>query len=223
MTTSGELVCIVEDHRFLGQLVAIELETFGFEALLFEPDGMVLRTILDLKPALVLLDVELGLALDSLSACRELVEAGIEVVLFTGVQDTILLAEFLEVGAKGILSKTEDLDSLATQVRHAVSGGAVAPSLTDRIAMLSSLERHRASRAQALEPFEALSQSEAEVLAEIVNGLTVGEIATGRFVSVTTIRAQIRAIHTKLGVSTQLGAVSLATRVGWSLPQTESQ
>ncbi len=223
MNTDGkQLICIVEDHRFLGQLVALELESFGFATKLFEPTESLSAEILELKPKLILLDVELGPELDSLELCSTFVATGLDVVLFTGVQDTILLAKFLRFGARGILSKTEDLDNLATQVRQAIGGGEVAPSITDRIAMLSALDRHQATRAEALEPFRRLSQSEAEVLAEMVRGLTVAEIAVDRFVSVTTVRAQIRAIHSKLGVSTQLSAVSLASKVGWSLSRSDN-
>ncbi|MEZ5343258.1 MAG: response regulator [Acidimicrobiales bacterium] len=211
----GHLICIVEDHRFLGQLVGMELDRFGFSTQLVEPDALISATIRTLNPTLVLLDVELGPSIDSLTVCQHLVSTGTGVVLFTGVHDPIRLAEFLEAGAKGIISKTDDLERVAELVRQAVTGGSVDPPLAERISMMQALDQHRTARAEALEPFHRLSQSEAEVLVEIVDGATVAEIAARRFVSVTTIRAQVRAIHSKLGVSTQLGAVSLATRVGW--------
>lgn len=208
-------VCIVEDHRLLGQLVAIELGRIGYSALVLESDDFAIEPIMATQAKLVLLDVELGADVNSLELCRALVEQGRSVVLFTGVTDDVELATYLEAGAMGILGKTEELSRLAAQVRLALHDGAVEPGPNRRIEMLDALRRHRSAQHKAFEPFHRLSSSEAEVLALLIEGHPATTIADQRSVSLTTVRAQIRAIHTKLGVSSQLGAVSLATRVGW--------
>ena len=69
-----------------------------------------------------------------------------------------------------------------------------------------------------LEKYERLTTREREVLQGLVNGQNAEEIATASFVSLTTVRTQIRAIFTKLEVGSQLAAVALAVRSNWMVP-----
>ena len=46
-------------------------------------------------------------------------------------------------------------------------------------------------------------------------GLPAAAIAAAGYVSEATVRTQIRAVLTKLGVTSQLQAVALARRAGW--------
>jgi DNA-binding NarL/FixJ family response regulator len=211
------LVCIIDDHRLLGQLVSMELGGLGFETRLFEPGPTVTSDVISTAPALVLLDLELGPEMSSTEACRDLVAADIDVVLFTGVTDRLLLASFLEIGVKGIVAKSEDIETLGEQVRRVLAGEDAKPSARVRQDLLHELDLYRSHRIEALKPFRRLSRSEAEILALIVGGVPAAEIAEQRYVSMATVRAQIRAIHSKLGVSTQLGAAAMAAQVGWSL------
>jgi DNA-binding NarL/FixJ family response regulator len=64
--------------------------------------------------------------------------------------------------------------------------------------------------------FERLSPRERQVLQALMRGLTASEISREAFVSMPTVRSQIRSILMKLGVSSQLGAVVLAYRSGWN-------
>lgn len=64
--------------------------------------------------------------------------------------------------------------------------------------------------------FDRLSARERQVLSALMRGETAGEISRQSFVSLTTVRSQIRSILIKLGVSSQLAAVALAYRSGWS-------
>lgn len=67
----------------------------------------------------------------------------------------------------------------------------------------------------SLEVFDQLSLREQEVLFALMNGATAREICKQDFVSLSTVRSQIRSILSKLGVNTQLAAVSLAYQTGW--------
>jgi DNA-binding NarL/FixJ family response regulator len=57
-----------------------------------------------------------------------------------------------------------------------------------------------------------LTQREQQTLAQLVVGRTAAEVALEHVVSLTTVRAQIRSILLKLGVSTQREAVVMAER-----------
>ena len=93
------------------------------------------------------------------------------------------------------------------------------PDMTDSPSQrrqLRSALAHRADRLQALrEPFEQLTPREQDVLAGLVRGLSAPAIADESVVSATTVRSQIRAILLKLGVHSQLEAVSLARHARW--------
>jgi DNA-binding NarL/FixJ family response regulator len=68
-----------------------------------------------------------------------------------------------------------------------------------------------------LAPFEELSAREREVLGALLDGKTANAIATTSFVSISTVRSQIRSVLQKLNVNSQLEAVAAATRCGWSV------
>lgn len=69
--------------------------------------------------------------------------------------------------------------------------------------------------ALGLEAFEKLSPREKNVLLELMSGATARQICDQDYVSLATVRSQIHAIISKLGVNSQLGAVVLAYRSGW--------
>ena len=66
-----------------------------------------------------------------------------------------------------------------------------------------------------------MTRREAEVLGQLMAGKQVTEIARTRFVSESTIRTQVKSILSKLQVSSQLTAVGLAHRIGWTPPVAE--
>ena len=69
--------------------------------------------------------------------------------------------------------------------------------------------------ATSLEAFDKLSPREQNVLIKLMSGATARQICAEDYVSLPTVRSQIRSIISKLGVSTQLGAVVLAYQSGW--------
>jgi two-component system nitrate/nitrite response regulator NarL len=85
----------------------------------------------------------------------------------------------------------------------------------EREEMLDELRRHRAERSDRLAPFERLSPKEASVLLALAEGRSAEAIARASFVSLPTVRTQIRGILVKLGVSSQLAAVGMALERGW--------
>ena len=63
-----------------------------------------------------------------------------------------------------------------------------------------------------------LGQRESQVLAELVAGRQVRQIAAEGSVSEATVRTQVKSVLSKLGVGSQLAAVSMAHRAGWRGP-----
>ena len=57
------------------------------------------------------------------------------------------------------------------------------------------------------------------MLAALTEGRTAAEVAERSFVSLATVRTQIRGVLVKLGVTSQLAAVALARQSGWTAPE----
>ena len=63
--------------------------------------------------------------------------------------------------------------------------------------------------------FAQLTRREAQVLRELATGASPDEVARLSYVSLNTVRSQIRSVLAKLGVNSVVAAVALAYRSGW--------
>lgn len=205
---------VVEDHALLAQSVALVLRHTGREVTILGPRDDIESATGALLPATVLLDLDLGPQRRGDDLVGPLHEAGHAVVVVTGATDEPRLGECLLAGAVGVLDKSVPLDELVGAVDLAEAGRPVlAPARREHL--VRAARRHREQRSTALAPFERLTPGEAEVLEEIVRGRRATDIARQRVVSLTTVRAQVRAVLGKLGVASQLEAAALAHGSGW--------
>jgi DNA-binding NarL/FixJ family response regulator len=212
-------VLIVEDHRVVGEGLEAALRVNGFAPLLSacESAEAIMEEARALAPDLVLLDLQLDKGGDGYDLIRPLVALGATVLVLTGVTDRTQLAICLEAGANGVVSKAGSFSGLLEQVQRAASGQAVT-SVTERAAYTEELRQHRVAEKARTAPFEALTRREAEVLGLILEGLSAQEMARESYVSMPTIRTQIRSIFLKLGVNSQLEAAAMARAMGWLPP-----
>lgn len=209
-------VVIVDDHVLVGRLVVGLMERAGYTAAHVHGETLeaTWSEIEARSPKLVLLDFELGLGNSSLELLERTVAAGIVAAGFTGTEDVIEHARYLESGAAVVVSKSSGPADLVAVVELALAGKEMmAPS--ERHTALSRLRKHRAAKAEALQAFSTLTARETEALELITQGLGAAEIAKRWDVSMPTIRSHIRSILTKLGVSSQLQAAAMARDSGW--------
>jgi DNA-binding NarL/FixJ family response regulator len=134
--------------------------------------------------------------------------------VLTGTVDRIELARCLEAGALGIASKANGFAPVLEQIRRAANGETVTP-ITEKTQLLADLDAHRRATERRKAPFEALSSRERDVLRQIVEGQQAAAIALASYVSLATVRTQIRSILMKLEVTSQVAAVALARQHGW--------
>jgi DNA-binding NarL/FixJ family response regulator len=213
-------VLIVDDHELLAESLAFSLRRSGVEARLAPTSGAeaIVAMADAYQPDAVLLDLALG-ELSGAGLIGPLRKAtGAPVLVVTGAIDRIRLAECLEAGAAGIISKTSGFQVLLEKVLDVLAGRSPLPH-GERVALLAELRGRRAEEERRLAPFRALTPKERSVLAALMDGRSPKEIAAASCVGVGTVRSQIKAIHHKLGVSSQLAAVALARQAGWSLAQ----
>lgn len=208
-------VLLVEDHAIIKQALALALKRSGIEvemAVDLTP-AAVLELAGSFKPDVVLLDFWLG-DTDSLPMIAPLRQLGAQVVILTGTTDRRVLGECIEAGALGVVSKGESLDRLAVVIEDAVRGTAVMRP-AEKEQLVDAARAGRREDEERLAPFAKLSTKERQVLGHLMDGRTAEEIARAEYVSMATIRSQIRAILQKLDVNSQLAAVALAQKVGW--------
>jgi DNA-binding NarL/FixJ family response regulator len=210
---------IIEDHRLVGEGLEAALRLDGFAPMLSacrSAEG-IMDEARDFSPDLVILDLQLASAGAGYDLIRPLVAIGARVLVLTGVTDRIQLAMCLEAGAIGVLSKAGSFTLLLEQVQRAACGAAVTP-VTERAIFAEELRRHRAAERARTAPFEALTRRELEVLGMIVDGMSAREMAGKSYVSLATVRTQIRSMFQKLGVNSQLEAAAMARAWRWQPP-----
>ncbi|HEY4409937.1 MAG TPA: response regulator transcription factor [Acidimicrobiia bacterium] len=215
-SSDGPRLLLVDDHRLLVETLQMSLSAAGF-AVSVAPCGSfaeVLAEAAAVRPTLVVLDLDLqgaGFGYDLIGPLREL---GAEVLVLTGTTDRIELARCLEAGALGVSSKTTGFASVLDEVRRTAAGETVTP-VTIRTQLLADLAAHRRAADKRRAPFETLSGRERDVLRLICEGHQAAAIAQASFVSLATVRTQIRSILMKLDVTSQVAAVALARQNGW--------
>jgi DNA-binding NarL/FixJ family response regulator len=208
-------VVVIDDHALLAESVALTLRQAGLDArtVPFDAPDLVGK-VLESRPDLVLLDLFLTATVDSSNAALvEFVKAGLSVVVVTATHDRLLHARCLELGAVGVVEKSQPIDQLITAVLRGVRHESVM-SVSKVIELRQALETERRTAVHS-SPIDALTAREKAVLQAMLRGEAAGRIARDQQVSVLTVRAHIRSILSKLGVHSQLEAVSLAAREGW--------
>ena len=209
-------VLIVEDHALLANTLVIALSAEGCRARIADLSSVevLLQQVRTFRPGVVLLDLDLGPLGDGVAMVKPLSELGARVLVVSGTTDRLRLAETVELGAVGFLSKQAPFEQLLSTVLDVVAQRPVL-STARRYELLADLRAARVIRERDLAPFLALTPRERAVLAALAQGQRAETIAAAAVVSEATVRSQIRGVLAKLNVNSQLEAVALAWTVGW--------
>jgi DNA-binding NarL/FixJ family response regulator len=204
-------VLIVDDHPLMSTGLQLALSGRGWQVETSggPTAGDVNAHAQRFAPNCVLLDLNLGVLGSGIDLVRPLVATGAHVVMLTAERRRLVLAECVEAGAAGWIGKGAMLDELESTLGRVIDSGTLLGRAA-RAALLDELRRERASALRAQARFDRLTRREALVLGALIDGLSAEEIAASHFVSLPTVRSQIRAVLQKLGVRSQLAAVALA-------------
>jgi len=229
MASGTQRVVIVDDHPLLAFGLQAQLQQTGLEVDVIDPAqdpdaqsaaaaandlaaDLVSRIVAD-DAELVVVDLDLPFEQGGLGLTSALVARNQRVVVLTGSTDRTLWARCLENGAIAVLTKDEPLEMLIAEINKLVVGEPVKPH--QRFELVGEYRRLEAERAARLRGFEQLSEREAQVLTGLMAGLSPASLAERDYVSVQTIRTQIKSVLSKLGVNSQLAAVARAYESGW--------
>jgi len=214
-------VLIVDDHRVFAEAIATRIEA--------EPDLTVVGTAADareavtataeLRPDLVLMDVELEGGDDGIDLTARLVGADddLKVVVVSCLSDAVRVRDAVVAGAMGWVTKDAPTEDLLAAMRGASRGESWIPPaiLTGVFRELLTARREASEDEQVL---SRLTARERNVLECLADGLDRSAIAEKLFLSTNTVRTHIQNVLTKLGVHSSLEAVALALRVRDSSP-----
>jgi DNA-binding NarL/FixJ family response regulator len=211
-------VLICEDHRVvadaLGTIVGLEPDLELVAAPTPDPAEAIAISART-TPHVVLMDIELGSAINGLEATRQIkrVSPGSNVVILTAHDADSLLVEAIEAGASGFLHKSEAIEGVIGAVRKAAAGDA----LIDPVrlpGLLQRLAQEREAKRDELLLVSQLTAREREILQLLARGSRIEEVAETLTISPHTVQTHVRNVLAKLGAHSKLEAVAIGMRVG---------
>lgn len=157
-----------------------------------------------LKPDIVIMDINLP-GMNGIECIRQVKDKipGTQFMMFTVYENDEKVFEALKAGASGYLLKNTGLVQLIESLKELYNGGS--PMSANIARKLVTVFREKE---KAIEPVEALSGRENEILQLLAKGLLYKEIAEQLSISVSTVRQHIHHIYEKLHVQNRTEAIN---------------
>ncbi len=164
---------------------------------------------------LLVIDGSLRCQSDALDPVFHLASRHAVSVLVVGLRrDRTEMATWVERGVGAFVDDSATIEQLIETARQLALGHTVL-GVSVRESLLSELRATRAKNQERFAAFESLTKRERDVLRQLALGVSPEDVARTSFVSLNTVRTQIRGVLAKLDVGSVVGAVSLAYRTGW--------
>ena len=206
-------VLIVEDHPMFRDALRSVLQSLGVEVIgAVATAEEAVGAVRDFAPELVIMDLQLadGSGVDATARIVEVAPAT-RVLVLTSADDDASVDAALRAGAHGYLHKSADPDEIVRAVQAVAAGDGV----FDEVVVRRITERFSARTPHQVDPpFPSLTSREREVLDLVARGHSNAQIADDLYLSVKTIRNQVSAIFSKLGVVDRASAIVMAREQG---------
>lgn len=208
MNTSQTIrVMLVDDHNVVRSGLSTFLRAYDDMEIVGEAKNGLEAVHLchEKQPDVILMDLMMP-EMDGIVATQAILAEcpQIKIIAMTSFEDEKLVQGVLAAGAISYLIKNVTSDELAKAIRDAVSGK---PTLSPEAAKVL-IQATRPTK----QPLVDLTEREQEVLKLVVQGLSNQQIADSLFISITTVKAHISNILSKLGVSSRAEAIAYALK-----------
>jgi NarL family two-component system response regulator LiaR len=198
-------VLIIDDHDMVRQGLRILLEVFDdFEVVADSDDAqMILSLCTAYQPDVVLMDLLMP-RVSGVEATKLIRDnfPNIQVVALTSSIENTLVKDALQAGAIGYISKTGSIDEVVNAVRAAYRKSATLSA--DAMAGLLASVRQTSKFGYNL------TKQERKVLKLLVEGFSNRDIADALVVSLSTAKAHVGNILSKLNTKSRTTAITLA-------------
>ncbi|MFG2357324.1 response regulator [Streptomyces sp. NPDC048521] len=208
-------VLVVDDEALIRTGFTHILNTADdIEVVAAVPGGEAVRTVRELQPDIVLLDIRMpdvdGLTI--LADLRRMPQAPVVAMLTTFDTDEYVAAA-LRAGAVGFLLKDTDPEQLPHLVRTLAEGGTVLSSKVTRLVVEGYLD-HGVHEPTAVRLVARLTERERAVLVLMAEGLANPDIGERLHLSTGTVKGHVTNVLGKLQVSSRVQAALIAERAG---------
>jgi len=205
-------IVIADDYHFYRYGLRVFLEEQEDLSVVAEAASSeeALSTVENLKPDVLLLDLDLPPE-GGLHVLREINARSPDtrVIVLTGLDDEMCLADAIESGACGYVLKDAEPPLILSAVRSVSRGGTwLQREMTGKLFE----EFTRLSRARREAPDRLLTAREVEVLSLLAQGHRNAAIADKLFISERTVKVHITNLFRKLGLSDRVQATRYAIR-----------
>lgn len=196
-------IVIIEDDEIIREGYSMLLnQEKGFEVInQYESFDAAVKNILNDKPNVVLLDVELP-GTNGIEAIPKLkkILPDTYILILTVFESEKFIFEALANGASGYLTKNTPPSKILASVKEAVEGGGPMSVNVARM-VIRSFRRNQDS---------PLSKRETQILELVGDGKNRSQIAKELFIDLETVRTHIKNIYSKLNVNSKADAIKMA-------------
>jgi len=200
-------VMLVDDHNVVRSGLATFLKAYEDLELVAEAhNGLeAVRLCPERKPDVILMDLMMP-EMDGIAATRAILadHPEIRIIAMTSFEEDTLVQGVLAAGAISYLLKNVTANELVKAIRDAVLGKSTLSPEAAKVLI-------QATRPMK-QPLVDLTEREQEVLNLVVQGQSNQQIAESLVISITTVKAHISNILSKLGVTSRTEAIAYALR-----------
>jgi DNA-binding NarL/FixJ family response regulator len=169
-----------------------------------------LRMARELLPDVVVMDLSMP-GLDGIETTKILAQetTGVNVLILTMHSNQVYAMRLLQAGARGFVSKGTSGQELLAAIRKVATAKVYLPS-----ALADTLPYRNANMDTSVNPLEALSDRELQILKRVAEGRTGREIAQDLHLSIKTVDTYRARVLNKLALHTNADLIRFALRHG---------